>query len=570
MSTMLSRLALVAFLGSAPILSAHDLSNPGEANPHYDWSLRPPDAIKIPSWFVETGAEAANGGKAVPQTHKPIQAIPFEFFSSHVRVSWDNRFLYVESDSMPDHGMMVGITNWQQQIPVPQNYTGSNAWRIPLVPTPSVEPMSIKGHFLRGAIAIAVNGIPIFNPQNNRGEISAEIGELDQWGGHGGRSDDYHYHIAPLSLQKVVGKGKPIAYALDGYPIYGTEEPDGSKPTGLDSFNGHTTSLLGYHYHASTNYPYVNGGFHGEVVEKGGQVDPQPRAESFRPAGTPLRGTTITAFEHTGTNSYKLTYEWNGEQHELLYSVSTNDTLSFQSQSVSGGTNTKTFLRQMHGPGDGNRFSPPTDHAREPREPQPQENRDSVMPRASATQKSSPDGTHLSLESSAVRNGGPLPVEFTGDGQSLSPPLSWHGAPSGTKAYALIMHHLDPEGKTKIYWTLYNIPAELNHLDKNAKGVGIAGCNTINRSLGYAPPHSKGPGAKNYVVTLYALAEPLAVIQPPEAVTGASLREALHGHILAQTDLSFVSTRLGTTDKDHHSEEPPPRDHQRKPPQQEE
>ncbi len=156
----------------------------------------------------------------------------------------------------------------------------------------------------------------------------------------------------------------------------------------------------------------------------------------------------------------------------------------------------------MRGPGDGNRFSLPTYHALEPREPQPQENRDSVMPRASATQKSSPDGTHLSLESSAVRNGGPLPVEFTGDGQSLSPPLSWHGAPSGTKAYALIMHHLDPEGKTKIYWTLYNIPAELNHLDKNAKGVGIAGCNTINRSLGYAPPHSKGPGAKTYVVTL--------------------------------------------------------------------
>jgi len=72
------------------------------------------------------------------------------------------------------------------------------------------------------------------------------------------------------------------------------------------------------------------------------------------------------------------------------------------------------------------------------------------------------------------------------------------------------------------------------------------------------------------VVTLYALAQPLDVIQPPEAVTGASLQEALHGHILAQTDLSFVSTRLGTTDKDHHSEEHPPRDHQRKPPQQEE
>jgi len=136
--TILPRFALVALFGSACSLSAHDISNPDDPNPHYDWSLRPPNSIKIPSWFTETGAEAANGRKKVPQTNKPIQAIPFEFFSSHVRVSWDNRFLYIESDSMPDHGMMVGITNWQQQVPVPQNYTGSNAWRIPLVPTPSV------------------------------------------------------------------------------------------------------------------------------------------------------------------------------------------------------------------------------------------------------------------------------------------------------------------------------------------------------------------------------------------------------------------------------------------------
>jgi len=30
----------------------------------------------------------------------------------------------------------------------------------------------IKERFLRGAIALGVNGIPIFNPQNNRGEVS--------------------------------------------------------------------------------------------------------------------------------------------------------------------------------------------------------------------------------------------------------------------------------------------------------------------------------------------------------------------------------------------------------------
>jgi len=36
--------------------------------------------------------------------------------------------------------------------------------------------------------------------------------------------------------------------------------------------------------HGSTKYPYVNGGFHGEVVEAGDQVDPQPRAQPV-PAG---------------------------------------------------------------------------------------------------------------------------------------------------------------------------------------------------------------------------------------------------------------------------------------------
>ena len=131
---------------------------------------------------------------------------------------------------MPAHNMMVGITAWQQQVPLPQPYTGDNAWRIPLNPVPAKTPVAIRNRFLRGAIALAANGIPIFNPQNNRGEVSQDIGELDQWGGHCGRADDYHYHAAPLHLQTVLGQRLPIAYALDGYPIFGLSEPDGSAP----------------------------------------------------------------------------------------------------------------------------------------------------------------------------------------------------------------------------------------------------------------------------------------------------------------------------------------------------
>lgn len=153
----------------------------------------------------------------------------FAPFGPAVKTRWDENFLYIESNGLPAHSMMIGITAWQQQVPLPQDYTGSNAWRIPLNPVPAKEPATIHGRFLRGAIAIAANGIPIFNPQNNRGEISLDIGELDQWGGHCGRADDYHYHIAPLHLQNTLGPYLPIAYALDGYPIYGLAEPTATR-----------------------------------------------------------------------------------------------------------------------------------------------------------------------------------------------------------------------------------------------------------------------------------------------------------------------------------------------------
>lgn len=109
-----------------------------------------------------------------------------------LRTRSDARYFYVESDAIPDHNMMVGIKAWQQQVPVPQPFTGDNAWQIPLNPVPARNPMSTRNNFLRGAIAFAVNGVPIFNALNNRGVDSFAAGELDNWGGHCGRGDDYH------------------------------------------------------------------------------------------------------------------------------------------------------------------------------------------------------------------------------------------------------------------------------------------------------------------------------------------------------------------------------------------
>jgi hypothetical protein len=319
----------------------------------YDFRVRPRRAV-TPLSALRSDTVLLTQVQSPDRTQRaagvPVAAKPFQAFAPEVKVHWDERFLYVESAGTPAHRMMVGITAWQQQVPLPQPYTGNNAWRIPLHPVPARSPVSIKDRFLRGAVAVAVNGVPIFNPQNNRGEISQEIGELDQWGGHCGRADDYHYHATPFHLQEVAGKGQPLAFALDGYPIYGLTEPDGSTPVKLDAFNGHETPGLGYHYHGSTKYPYVNGGFRGEIVERDGQADPQPRAQPWREAGAPLRGARITGFTSNGP-SYSLQYQVDGETRQINYTLNTDGTVKFDHVDGKGRVRSETHSRQQRGPG---------------------------------------------------------------------------------------------------------------------------------------------------------------------------------------------------------------------------
>ena len=276
----------------------------------------------------------------------------FEPFKPGVRVYNDANYFYVEGDSFPDATLMptpmVGITAWQQQLPIPVGYfsnvtnpetdTGSlgygqpNVWKIPLVPVAAASPISLTGNFLRGAVALGANGIPIFNPRNNTGQFSQAIGELDAYGGHCGRADDYHYHIAPTHLYSVLTPDKPCAWALDGYPIYGYVEPDGSAQQALDTDGGHNHGAWGYHYHARGTYnsgtakwtplsPYLMNAMHGTVVNYGGQIDPQPTASSISPAGSPLAGAVISGFTRPAPDSYVLSYTLSGTTYNVSYTI---------------------------------------------------------------------------------------------------------------------------------------------------------------------------------------------------------------------------------------------------------
>lgn len=280
------------------------------------------------------------------QTNRPAAAAPFDFHAPKVRTRWDAKYLYVESDGIPDHQMMVGIRAWQQQVPLPQPYYSENAWSIPLNPALATQPISARTALFTGAIALAANGIPIFNALNNRGVDSFSIGELDEFGGHCGRADDYHYHAAPLHILAKVGPSLPIGYALDGFPLYGLNEPDGAPATGLDEFNGHFDNAGKYHYHSTKTYPYINGGMRGVVTVSNDQIVPQPRAYSVRPFTSPLNGATITGFAKLGPNSWSLEYRLNNQLYKVNYSIDSAGRYNFEFIDPSGAKRTESYTRR--------------------------------------------------------------------------------------------------------------------------------------------------------------------------------------------------------------------------------
>lgn len=265
----------------------------------------------------------------------------FAPFKPTINTFWDTTYFHVESKGIPTtHSMMAGITKWQQQVPIPQCYIGTNSWSIPLNPVLANTPVPVSPqHFLRGAIAMAVNGIPIFNPYTNTGVDALLDGQLDNWGGHCGRADDYHYHIAPLHLYGSIPNTQPCAFGLDGYAVYGGFEPDGSSMLPLDTNNGHFGSNGVYHYHGVSAAPYMIHNMVGRVTEDTTlQIVPQARANPVRPSLTPLTGATLTGCTPNSTgNGYTVFYTLNGQLDSIQYSWTTNGRYTYNFYTTGNG-----------------------------------------------------------------------------------------------------------------------------------------------------------------------------------------------------------------------------------------
>jgi len=159
-----------------------------------------------------------------------------------------------------------------------------------------------------------------------------------------------------------------------------------------------------------------------------------------------------------------------------------------------------------------------------------------------APSSSPPQPAGMVLASPVMVAGGVLPVEFTCDGASHSPPLAWTGVPAGTESLALVMHHVPAPGDSHWYWVLYEIAPAVTHLDANATPPAVVGTNGVDDRTAYTPPCSQGPGPKTYTFTLYALSA-APTLPDPSMVSRQVLLDAIDHLVIATATLDVTYAR---------------------------
>jgi Raf kinase inhibitor-like YbhB/YbcL family protein len=147
----------------------------------------------------------------------------------------------------------------------------------------------------------------------------------------------------------------------------------------------------------------------------------------------------------------------------------------------------------------------------------------------------------MQLKSPAFVSGGGIPARYTCEGDDISPPLSWSGAPESTRAFALVVDDPDaPDPKaprmTWVHWVVYNIPAAAASLAEGASGRLPPGTRQGRNDwarAGYGGP-CPPVGRHRYFHKLYALDAELPDLREP---TKAQLEAAMEGHVLAKAEL---------------------------------
>jgi Raf kinase inhibitor-like YbhB/YbcL family protein len=164
-----------------------------------------------------------------------------------------------------------------------------------------------------------------------------------------------------------------------------------------------------------------------------------------------------------------------------------------------------------------------------------------------------PDVASFTVTSTTVTDGASWSREqYSGifgvaGGKDISPQLSWHGAPEGTKSYVVTVYDPDaPTGSGFWHWAVADIPATVTELPEGAgddTGSSLpAGAFQLRndagaaRFVGAAPPAGHGP--HRYFIAVHALDVESIGVQPD--ATPAVLGFTMFGHTLGRAVLIAI------------------------------
>ncbi len=151
----------------------------------------------------------------------------------------------------------------------------------------------------------------------------------------------------------------------------------------------------------------------------------------------------------------------------------------------------------------------------------------------------------LSLASTAFGAGAAIPAKYTCDGENVSPPLGWSGAPDGVRSFAIIMEDPDAPLGTFTHWVIFNLPAGsaglpegVTNADRLENGA-VQGENSFGK-LGYGGPCPPRGSEHHYVFKLYALDTSLTT---NVGATAKQVYAAMSGHVLGYGELTGTCAR---------------------------
>jgi Raf kinase inhibitor-like YbhB/YbcL family protein len=146
----------------------------------------------------------------------------------------------------------------------------------------------------------------------------------------------------------------------------------------------------------------------------------------------------------------------------------------------------------------------------------------------------------IQVLSTAFHQGETIPVQYTCDGNNVSPPLHWDSVPEDAQSLALVCEDPDAPAGVFVHWLIFNFPPIVSNLPEALPTTGTLvesgasqGRNDFN-NIGYDGPCPPPGNLHRYYFRLYALDTRLRL---PKGATKYELARAMEGHILATGQL---------------------------------